>query len=585
MAYWGLKEFSQDEYTFRIYDNVGKKKHATIMKETGCCDIINLAYFDMTSRDLDHESNIMIGGKWMFGPKYHEWGICIDKAGKLTLGTEKDATYDYAVGLRPTVINGLDYSYQSTADMNGVTYVGIKANGNVILYVSTREWARTTAQATATMREVGCIHILRYDGSWSSAGHVGHDVTPSQYRVVRSHLLVFRKPSTGGDTDNVGAVDGEGADSGTVTPPTDGGLNMNNIQITQKITTKGANYVRRASVKNKKEMMIHSTAIPGGMVNTIYNVFNNPTREAGVEYVIDDTGIYQFLPNGIDSWHSGNRITNQTYSAVEICEPMETCMIPINWVVPYRGNSANRPYAVKRLQQELLARGFDPKGVDGSFGTGCEAAMKAYQKANGLTVDGTCNRATLNLMAKRKGSYMAYNPANAEPYFTKVYNNAVQLTAYRIKADGGSVDKVLCHSEGYRKGIASNHADVMHWFPYHGKDMDIFRADVKKVLAGGNSSTPATAPVSAEYLAALSKMAAKGFIGADVVELLKGGSFTTDMVQTIVRAAATRLPMHYGPAIDILVAEGIINSGDYWKGTTYSNANAQLLIMKLADKI
>lgn len=66
-------------------------------------------------------------------------------------------------------------------------------------------------------------------------------------------------------------------------------------------------------------------------------------------------------------------------------------------------------------------------------------------------------------------------------YFNKVYKEAVELTAYLCKeynlnplADG----VVICHSEGYRRGIASGHADVEHWFPKHGKTMDNFRNDV-----------------------------------------------------------------------------------------------------------
>jgi hypothetical protein len=31
-------------------------------------------------------------------------------------------------------------------------------------------------------------------------------------------------------------------------------------------------------------------------------------------------------------------------------------------------------------------------------------------------------------------------------------------------------------------GIASNHADVMHWFPRHGTDMDCFREEVEKAV-------------------------------------------------------------------------------------------------------
>lgn len=66
-------------------------------------------------------------------------------------------------------------------------------------------------------------------------------------------------------------------------------------------------------------------------------------------------------------------------------------------------------------------------------------------------------------------------------YFQKTYQEAVELTAYLCQmyqldplADG----VVICHQEGYQRGICSNHADVLHWFPKFGKDMDDFRRDV-----------------------------------------------------------------------------------------------------------
>lgn len=72
-----------------------------------------------------------------------------------------------------------------------------------------------------------------------------------------------------------------------------------------------------------------------------------------------------------------------------------------------------------------------------------------------------------------------------DAYFTAVYREAVELTAYLCKqfdldplADG----VVICHQEGYRRGIASNHGDVLHWFPKHGKTMDDFRKDVAKEM-------------------------------------------------------------------------------------------------------
>ena len=67
-------------------------------------------------------------------------------------------------------------------------------------------------------------------------------------------------------------------------------------------------------------------------------------------------------------------------------------------------------------------------------------------------------------------------------YFGKVYREAVDLCVYLCKLYDLTEKNIVCHSEGYKQGIASNHADVMHWFPKHGKSLDTFRAEVKKAL-------------------------------------------------------------------------------------------------------
>lgn len=74
-------------------------------------------------------------------------------------------------------------------------------------------------------------------------------------------------------------------------------------------------------------------------------------------------------------------------------------------------------------------------------------------------------------------------------YFAAVYQEAVELCAMLCKKYGFAPEKptLICHSEGHALGIASNHGDVMHWFPKHGKSMDTFRADVKAAMGG---STP-----------------------------------------------------------------------------------------------
>lgn len=73
-------------------------------------------------------------------------------------------------------------------------------------------------------------------------------------------------------------------------------------------------------------------------------------------------------------------------------------------------------------------------------------------------------------------------------YFQATYQAAVELTAYLCKLyhlDPQADGVVLCHSEGYARGIASNHADVMHWWGRYGVSMDNFRRDVAEKMKGG----------------------------------------------------------------------------------------------------
>ena len=78
-------------------------------------------------------------------------------------------------------------------------------------------------------------------------------------------------------------------------------------------------------------------------------------------------------------------------------------------------------------------------------------------------------------------------------YFEKVYKEAVELCAMLCRTFGIKPGKpdLICHSEGNALKIASAHSDVMHWFPKHGKNMDVFREDVKKAMGVESLSMPA----------------------------------------------------------------------------------------------
>lgn len=84
-------------------------------------------------------------------------------------------------------------------------------------------------------------------------------------------------------------------------------------------------------------------------------------------------------------------------------------------------------------------------------------------------------------------------------YFEKVYREAVELTAYLCKLYnldpqgtvtycGVQVPVILCHQDSNRLGLGSAHADVLHWFPKFGKNMQAVRDDVSALLAGTNNN-------------------------------------------------------------------------------------------------
>lgn len=58
----------------------------------------------------------------------------------------------------------------------------------------------------------------------------------------------------------------------------------------------------------------------------------------------------------------------------------------------YKGKSG---VLVRAVQCALYTHGYNPKGIDGHCGDGMTAAIKAFQKNNGLTVDGSCGAKTM----------------------------------------------------------------------------------------------------------------------------------------------------------------------------------------------
>ncbi|MCL2194487.1 MAG: N-acetylmuramoyl-L-alanine amidase [Oscillospiraceae bacterium] len=82
-------------------------------------------------------------------------------------------------------------------------------------------------------------------------------------------------------------------------------------------------------------------------------------------------------------------------------------------------------------------------------------------------------------------------------YLGAVYQEAAELCAMlcrMYKLDPMASGVLIGHSEGYKLGIASNHADPAHWFTKHGKTMDDFRKLVKQLMDGSTTTDPKPEP-------------------------------------------------------------------------------------------
>lgn len=251
------------------------------------------------------------------------------------------------------------------------------------------------------------------------------------------------------------------------------------MEIRQNYMTKNRCYTRPVALR-PRGIMVHSTATPGAGAENIREAWNNAQAAVSVHAVVDPAGVMQLLPWTVKAWHCGGS-ANSTHLSFEICEPDACRLLPVEWITLKRGS---RGWAVKRLQQELVERGYDPNGVDGSFGAGCEAAVRKFQADSGLSVDGSVGRATRTALAGRTGSRLQYDPKETADYFAAVWEHAAALCAHLCREYGLDPERdILSHAEGYRRGVASNHADVGHWWPLHGKSMDDFRAAVKRAMA------------------------------------------------------------------------------------------------------
>lgn len=191
-------------------------------------------------------------------------------------------------------------------------------------------------------------------------------------------------------------------------------------EIIVKFMTRNPCYTSETRKNKMQGIMIHSTASPGIMAKEWYDLWNKPVSEGGRE-----VGVHAFVDD-------------------------KFIMQYFPWY-HYTWNCG--------------------RGKKGS-GNGTHISIEMCEPntikyINSSTIDSTY-----------------YDPKSEEnrKYFNSAIKNMVELCAYLCKKFDIDVANIICHQEGYLAGIASDHMDVLHWWPLHNLSMDKFRELVSKKL-------------------------------------------------------------------------------------------------------
>ena len=259
----------------------------------------------------------------------------------------------------------------------------------------------------------------------------------------------------------------------------------------------------------------------------------------------------------------------------------------------------SRGTAVLQLQQALNALGYDTNGADGKFGKGTEQAVKDYQKANGLTVDGKAGVKTLaQLYASSSSSgstngstsgsmngsasseiYTAKNPntlqsGDSGSKVTQLQNALKLLGFYTGGVDGkfGSGTKKAVMQFQRANGLT---ADGLAGT----KTQTLLYAQVNSSISGGSSSSGSSSSGTSSGTSGFTRTLRKGYTGADVTAVqqkLKALGFYSGSIDGVYGtgsiAAVKKFQQQNG-----LTADGLVGSRTYtalMSASTGSSSNS-----------
>lgn len=194
MSKFITEALSNQDYRFEIFVNTDKLTWQQIKAKKGCARIINLGYFDL--KKFVPNAGLIVSGKTLLAPTYQDWGVTVDASGNLGRDVPSSAAgkLNYCPAVPPMLKNGAKAAAAQTFSRNGTTMIGFKKDGTPVWLLCQKILGATSNEALKALSDLGCVDVLRYDGSWSTQGYLAdRAVQPIQHRIVYTLLLAYHR--------------------------------------------------------------------------------------------------------------------------------------------------------------------------------------------------------------------------------------------------------------------------------------------------------------------------------------------------------------------------------------------------------
>ena len=370
----------------QIYPAKGKYTAASLRKAIGCDYIINGGLYTMSSMrpncKLKIDGTIYSNDQWSYeSPAWNNpptnfsfdtipGNFNISKKNCITAMTLKYRGKRY------------DWSIQSADNNPAIGYstkrsaMGIK-NSQLALYVGSDNMI--PSQLYNYLNSQGWSDILMMDGGGSTQGYLGSGKSVTSSRKVHNYICVFLKKKT-------------------TTPSTpekeeEDEAEKNNYDVSKNpypVPTRNIKYYTTGNDVRWVQYMLNCHDITVDIDGSYGPASQSAVYEFQADHGLPSTGI-------VDAATRNMMKKNHPDDLKENQEQINPYPKPTRYAIQYYTTGED----VKWVQFQLKKAGFYKNdSIDGSYGPGTVQAIKDFQKAKGLEVDGSCGPATQAALAK-----------------------------------------------------------------------------------------------------------------------------------------------------------------------------------------